>query len=201
MQLPRPIADPSDDDVYKAIRAYEEFLKHLGIWDIMGDEPKKRTPTRVAYTFLEFFGNTLEPLNFTVFPVSSKHNRLVITKDIQFAALCSHHHLPFIGRCHIGYLPNEVVAGLSKIARVVEHFTHGAVIQEDVTEDIAEFLQARLDAAGTVVLMEGEHSCMSLRGVRKPGHQIITLATRGVYCQASYSHELDRFLNLVRKGD
>lgn len=201
MHLPKAIADPNDDEVYKAVRAYEEFLKHLGIWDIMGDEPKKRTPTRVAYTFLEFFGNTLEPLNFTVFPVSSEHNRLVIIKDIQFAALCAHHHLPFIGRCHVGYIPNEVVAGLSKIARVVEHFTHGAVIQEDVTEDIAEFLHQKLGAIGTVVLMEGEHSCMSLRGIRKPGHQIITLATRGCYCNPQRSARLNRFLNLVQKGD
>lgn len=201
MQLPKAIADPSDDDIYKAVRAYGEFLKHLGIWDVMGDEPKKRTPTRVAYTFLEFFGNTLEPLNFTTFPLNSEHNRLVITKDIQFASLCSHHHLPFVGKCHVGYIPCQVVAGLSKIARVVEHFTHGAVIQEDVTEDIAEFLHKRLGAYSTAVLMEGEHSCMSLRGVRKPGHQIITLATRGLYSEPGHSLALDRFLNLVQKGD
>jgi len=174
---------------------YIEFLKSLGIWDKMEDEPRLRTPARVVEAYLEFFGNKLTPINFTTFPIpQGECPRFVAVCNITFASLCAHHHLPFTGVCHVGYLPGDRVAGLSKIPRVVEHLTHGAMIQEDVTEGVADYLEENLDPVGVIVVMDAEHTCMSLRGVRKPGHRARTMAMRG-----TLPHDyLQAFWNQVR---
>jgi len=186
------LKEPTPADLLKAEAAYVVFLRYLGIWDTMEEEPRQRTPARVVQSYLEFFGNNLKPINFTTFPCKSR--QLVVVKDITFAALCAHHHLPFVGKCHVGYYPRKVVAGLSKIPRVVEFFTHGALIQEDVTERIAVYLSTALRARGVIVVMEAEHTCMALRGVRKPGHTAMTLVTRGIFDK---SELIDRFLAMI----
>jgi GTP cyclohydrolase I len=176
----RRYVDPHAVDIAEAATHYEEFLRSLGIWDLMEEEPRARTPARVVQAYLEFFGNNLAPLNFTTFPVTNP-DQMVVVSNISFASLCAHHHLPFHGVCHVGYVPLERVCGLSKIPRVVEHLTHGAMIQEDVTTAIAQFLWEQLSPMGVAVLMEAEHTCMSLRGVRKPGHTASTLEYRGCF--------------------
>jgi GTP cyclohydrolase IA len=182
-------------DLELAEAHYTAFLKALGIWDIMEDEPKRRTPARVVKAYLEFFGNNLEPLNFTTFDVPENDCdscNIVAVRNIEFASLCAHHHLPFQGVAHVGYIPHLKVVGLSKIPRVVEHFTHGAMIQEDVCERIADFLFEELGAHGVVVVMKAEHTCLSTRGARKPGHEALTISVRGL---TNGDQRLDRFLN------
>ena len=191
------VVKEADANVDAAEFYYTEFLKALGIWGIMEDEPQQRTPARVVHAYLEFFGNNLEPINFTTFDVpecSRDSWDIVSVYDIQFASLCAHHHLPFTGICHIGYLPCKSVAGLSKLPRVVEHLTHGALIQEDVTRRIADYLHAALDCHGVVVVMEAEHSCLAHRGVRKPGHTARTIAVRGIFALPEGEARLQAFL-------
>jgi GTP cyclohydrolase I len=174
------------------------FLRALGVWDIMGEEPKRRTPARVVHAMVELFGGELEPINFTTFPAPENSSTgIVVVKDIQFSSLCAHHHLPFTGLCHVGYVPNMSVVGISKIPRVVEHAVHGASIQEDVTESIAEYLQVHLSPCGVIVLMNAEHTCMCSRGIRKPGANVTTMAVRGCFCDDGIM--VDRFLTLIRR--
>lgn len=196
-----PVIKAINADLEQAEFFYVKFLQALGIWEIMEDEPRQRTPARVAHSYLEFFGDSLEPINFTTFPVphcSVESCDVVSVYDIEFASLCAHHHLPFTGRCHIGYLPCEYVAGLSKLPRVVEHLTHGALIQEDVTRKIADYLFEALACHGVVVVMEATHSCMALRGVRKPGHTARTIATRGVFTTPEGETRLRLFMEGIR---
>ena len=173
--------NPSEDQKRAAQIHYSDMLMALDIWDLMGDEPKKRTPARVVEAYCEFFGNNLEPINFTTFPILGATNQMVFVGNIDFASLCAHHHLPFFGKVHVAYYPNKVVCGLSKIPRVVEQYTHGALIQEDVVESIADHLFEELEALGVAVAMEAEHTCMALRGVRKPGHRAVSLTYRGCF--------------------
>ena len=177
---------------------YVKFLKALGIWDLMGDEPRVRTPTRVVESFCEFFGNNLEPINFTTFPISSKTDQMVFVGDIDFAALCAHHHLPFFGKCHVAYYPDKKVCGLSKIPRAIEHFTHGALIQEDVAEALADYLEKKLDPHGVAVAIEAEHTCMSLRGVKKPGHRTVSIVYRGTFNHEKRADDRNTFVHLWR---
>jgi GTP cyclohydrolase I len=187
------ITAPSFEKMKQAALYYKLFLEELGIWDIMEAEPKSRTPMRVVQSYLEFFGNNLAPINFTTFPTDS--HQMVSVLNISFAALCAHHHLPFVGKCHVGYIPDGLVPGLSKVARVVEHFTHGALIQEEVTDNIANYLQTMLQPKGVIVVMQAEHSCMTVRGVRKPGSETLTVAKRGVF-EASFD-DCSQFLELI----
>jgi len=188
---------PTEECLTEAIEHYMGFLQRLGIWDAMGEEPKRRTPARVAAAYLELFGRKLEPINFTVFPApdyKTKCDDLIVVRGIQFSSLCSHHHMPFDGLCNVGYVPDRWIVGISKIPRVVEHATHGASIQEDVTADIANFLEAALQAKGVIVMMTAEHSCMTCRGVRKPGASVVTLTTRGCFNESQAL--IDRFIGL-----
>lgn len=200
MEYVQSIPEPDETAIDNAVYYYEQFLKALGIWDVMEEEPQQRTPARVVHSYLEFFGNKLEPLNFTCFdfvPSDERVGTIQLVGNISFASLCAHHHLPFFGRAHVAYIPGDTVVGLSKIARVVELFTHGALIQEDVTERIANFLFTHdvLTPRGVVVMMEAEHTCMGLRGARKPGHRIVTLTQRGEFCDPN---RLNQFLMMIK---
>ena len=110
-----------------------------------------------------------------------EYDELVLVRDITFNSMCEHHLLPFTGKAHVGYLPNGKVAGLSKLARVVEEVSHRPQVQERMTHTIAELLHRELDAKGVIVVLEAEHSCMTIRGVRKPGSITITSAVRGLF--------------------
>ena len=153
----------------------------------IGDDPDRDglrdTPQRVARSYAELFaGLSQDPAEVigTTFDVS--HEELVLVKDIEVASCCEHHLLPFTGVAHVGYIPQKDgrVAGLSKIARLVDVYARRPQVQERLTTQIAEAMVEQLHARGVIVVVEAEHSCMTLRGVRKPGSKTVTSAVRGV---------------------
>lgn len=155
-----------------------QFLESFGF--DMEDENLVDTPKRIAKMYGEIFsGEGKEPdIGMTSF--SDKDYRdLVICKDIPMYSMCSHHFVPFIGTCHVAYIPNGRVVGLSKIPRVVDHYAHRAQIQERLVAQIADFLFEKLAPIGLLVTIQAEHLCVAMRGVKKPGTKMITTAIRG----------------------
>jgi GTP cyclohydrolase I len=136
------------------------------------------TPRRVAATFVELL--THEPFDLTTFANDEGYDELVVARDIPFQSLCQHHLLPFHGVAHLGYLPGERILGLSKLARVIDLFSHGLQVQERLTTQVAEWLQEHLQPKAVGVVLDAEHLCMSLRGVRAVGARTITSAMRGL---------------------
>ena len=112
---------------------------------------------------------------------TEQYDEMVLVRDITFNSMCEHHMLPFYGKAHIGYVPNGKVVGLSKLARVVEGFSRRPQVQERMTEQIANLLIAELDVKGVAVVIEASHSCMSIRGIRKPGSLCVTSAMKGLF--------------------
>ena len=152
----------------------------------IGDDPDrdglKDTPARVARGYAEIFGGlhqTPEEVLTTTFDLG--HDELVIVKDISFNSMCEHHLLPFHGHAHIGYIPNESgrITGLSKLVRVTDVFARRPQVQERLTSQIADSIMGILEPRGAIVILEAEHMCMSLRGVRKPGAVTTTSVVRG----------------------
>lgn len=158
----RLVSDPHGAEVQRAVR---QLLEALGR-DI-SDPNLVDTPRRVAQTFDELL--TDDPLELTTFPNDSGYSELVFVRDIPFVSVCAHHLLPFRGVAQVGYLPTDRLLGLSKLARVVTHFSRDLQLQERLTTQIADFLQAKLGARGVGVVVEAEHLCMSIRGVHASG--------------------------------
>ncbi len=163
-------------DLAAAERAARELLIALGA-DLELDGLRE-TPRRVAAAYAELL--TPEPFNLTTFPNEEGYDELVLVRDIPFQSLCMHHLLPFHGVAHVAYLPGERILGLSKLARVVEHFSRDLQLQERLTTQVAGWLQDQLRPKGVGVVLEAEHLCMSLRGVQKPGAVTITSALHGL---------------------
>jgi GTP cyclohydrolase I len=136
------------------------------------------TPRRVAESLAELL--TGRPFELTSFPNDEGYDELVIARDIPLQSLCEHHLLPFSGVAHVGYLPGERILGLSKLARVLELFARDLQVQERLTQQVADWLQEHLAPRGVGVVIEAEHLCMSLRGVRAPGARTVTSALHGV---------------------
>jgi GTP cyclohydrolase I len=148
------------------------------------------TPARVARMYEEMFaGLHLDPARHleTTFP--EEYDEIVLVRDIPFTSMCEHHLLPFTGVAHVGYLPNGRVVGLSKLARVVEEVARRPQVQERMTQTVANMLEEKLNTKGAAVVIESEHSCMALRGVRKAGTLTVTSSLRGIFrtSQASRS--------------
>ncbi len=163
-------------DLAAAERAARELLVALGA-DL--DHPGLReTPRRVAAAYAELL--TPEPFNLTTFPNDEGYDELVLVRDIPFQSLCMHHLLPFHGVAHVAYLPAERIVGLSKLARVVEHYARDLQVQERLTKQVAACIQDELAPKGVGVVLEAEHLCMSLRGVQKPGAKTVTSALHGL---------------------
>ena len=142
----------------------------------------KETPARVARMYAEIFGGLhVEPGRHLQKVFEEQYDEMVLVRDISFNSMCEHHLLPFIGTAHVGYLPRGKVVGLSKLARVVEEVSHRPQVQERMTHQIADLLQQELDPKGVVVVLEAAHSCMTIRGIRKPGSVTITSAVRGLF--------------------
>jgi GTP cyclohydrolase IA len=156
------------------------------IIEAIGEEPEREglleTPDRIARMYSEVFSGLEESAEehlsrtFTV-----DHDDIVLEKDINFYSMCEHHFLPFYGKVHVAYIPNGKVAGLSKLARTVEVFAKRPQLQERMTVQIAEALVQYLNAKGAMVVIEAEHLCMNMRGVKKPGTKTKTVAVRGVF--------------------
>ncbi len=165
----------SEIDLPAAERAARELLLALGA-DL--DAPSLReTPRRVAAAYAELL--TPKPFRATTFPNDDGYDELIVAQAIPFHSLCMHHMLPFAGVAHVGYLPGERIIGLSKLGRVVELFARDLQIQERMTVQIADWLQAELEPKGVGVVLEAEHLCMSLRGVQKLGARTVTSALHG----------------------
>ena len=162
-------------DLARAELAVAELLSALG-YPVEG-EHRAKTPQRVASAFAEM----LTPSAFlpTTFGNDEGYDELVVAREVPFRSLCEHHLLPFYGYAHVGYLPGGRIVGLSKLARVVEHFAAGLQVQERLTQQVADWLHAHLGARGVGVVLEAEHLCMSLRGVRARGSRTVTSALRG----------------------
>jgi GTP cyclohydrolase I len=175
--LPVPAArDRGDIDVVAAQRAAHDLLDALGV--DLTDQSVRDTPRRMARMYAEL----LTPASFTAttFPNDGGYDELVVATGIPFHSMCEHHLLPFVGVAHVGYLPGERIIGLSKLARVVEHFARNLQVQERLTTQVANWLDSHLAPKGVGVVIEAEHLCMSLRGVQKPGARTMTSALHGV---------------------
>jgi GTP cyclohydrolase IA len=147
----------------------------------LGQDPEaehlRGTPRRVAAAYAEMLSP--DPFNLTTFANDEGYDQLVLARDIPFRSLCEHHMLPFHGVAHVGYLPAERIAGLSKLARVVEQFASGLQVQERLTQQIADCLDTHLSPKGVGVVIEAEHQCMTLRGARAHGSRTLTSALHG----------------------
>ncbi len=172
--------EPTGVDHERIRRAVREIL--LAVGEDPDREGLRETPDRVARMYAEMFSglhkDPREPLR-KVF--SEKYDEMVLVKDITFESTCEHHLLPFMGKAHVGYLPSGKIVGLSKIPRVVEILARRPQVQERMTEELAELLMEALDAKGVGVILEATHTCMTIRGIRKPGSLFTTSAVRGIF--------------------
>jgi GTP cyclohydrolase I len=166
----------SNIDLAAAEAAVADLLTALG--QDLDDDHIRHTPGRVAAAYAEML--TPRPFNPTTFPNDEGYNELVLARDIPFHSLCQHHLLPFKGVAHVGYLPGSRILGLSKLARVVEHFSRRLQVQERLTQQVADWLQQHLDPKGVEVVLDAEHLCMTLRGVQASGSRTLTSALHGL---------------------
>jgi GTP cyclohydrolase I len=179
---PRPRSADSIDgfDVAKVSAAFRGFLQSLDL--DLTDPNLAGTPERVARAYREILGGLrkTEPALRT-FPNAGKYAGIVSVTDIAFHSICAHHFLPFFGTAHVAYAPGNRLVGLSKIARAVDHFARRPQLQEDLTEQVASFLQRKLTPAGLLVTIEARHLCMEMRGVARAGVTTRTTAVRGTF--------------------
>lgn len=162
--------------------AFREII--IAIGEDPNREGLKETPARVARMYEEVFsGLKKNPRRHMETKFSEeKHDELVLVKDIPFYSMCEHHFVPFMGKAHVGYIPKDgSVVGLSKLARVVEEVAKRPQLQERITSDVANIIFEEANAQGVIVVIEAEHLCMSMRGVKKPGSKTVTSAVRGIF--------------------
>jgi GTP cyclohydrolase I len=156
--------------------------------EAIGEDPSRdgllNTPSRVANMYQELFsGLDDDPGRHLTVTFAAEHDEMVMVRDIPFASLCEHHLVPFIGRAHLAYIPGDDgrITGLSKLARLVDGFARRLQVQERMTTQIADAIEAALGPRGVLVVVEAEHLCMSMRGVKKPGTLTVTSAVRGLF--------------------
>ena len=189
---PRIVHEQPVVDLPAAEQAAADLLTALGL--PLDSDGTVETPRRMAHAFAELL--TVPAFDLTTFPNTEEYDELVLVEDIPVRSLCEHHMLPFVGVAHIGYLPGERILGLSKFARVVEFHARRPQTQERLTKQIAEQLDRRLAPLGVGVVIEAEHTCMSLRGVRAPGTRTVTSALFGALREDAASRA--EFLSLTR---
>ncbi len=174
-----PLEILPDVDLDRIASAVHEILEAIG--EEPAREGLRETPQRVARMYAELFaGLHQDPGVYLKAAFTEQYDELVVLRDIAFYSMCEHHLMPFIGVAHIAYLPDGKVVGISKLARVVEAFARRPQVQERMTSQIADILMERLEAKGVAVILSATHSCMTCRGVRKPGSFMVTSALRGL---------------------
>ncbi len=172
--------EPRQIDTERIRKAVEEIL--LAIGEDLDREGVHKTPERVARMYAELLGGTFEDPRVHLQSVfTEKYDEIVLLRDIPFYSVCEHHMLPFIGKAHVAYLPTGRVLGVSKLARIVDCFAHRLQTQERLTGQIADFLMQNLKPLGVAVVLQASHSCMTIRGIRKPGSMMVTSALRGIF--------------------
>ena len=180
-------------DLHAAASAVRDLLVALG--EDPTSEHLQQTPRRVAAAYAELLTPT--DVDLTTFPNDEGYDELVVVRDIPFHSLCEHHLLPFVGQAHVAYLPDKRILGLSKLARIVERYSRALQVQERMTQQVATWLQDELVPRGVGVVLEAEHMCMSVRGVRTPGAKTVTSALRGRLRDDARTR--GEFLDLVRR--
>jgi len=171
----RVVPDSGAIDLTAAERAAADFLAALGV--SLDDEHLRATPGRMARAYAELF--TPRSFDLTTFPNEEGYDELVLARRIPLRSVCEHHLLPFVGVAHVGYLPGDRILGLSKLARVVEHFSRRPQVQERLTKQVADWLAEHLRPRGVGVVIDAEHTCMTLRGVQAVGTSTVTSTMLG----------------------
>lgn len=171
-----------------------------GIGEDTQREGLLETPDRIARMYTEVFSGMEEDAAVPLSKVFTVDNsEMVLEKDIVFYSMCEHHMMPFFGKAHVAYIPEGRVVGLSKLARTVEIYAKRLQIQERMTEQIADALMEYLTPKGAMVVLEAEHMCMTMRGVKKPGSRTVSIATRGMFRDNAELQE--RFFQMLRLGE
>jgi GTP cyclohydrolase I len=181
----------------KIIKAVHSILEAIG------EDPQREglrdTPRRIADMYEEIFaGLGTDPADYLSVGFEERHKEMVILKDIPFSSLCEHHLLPFVGKAHVGYIPAGRIVGLSKLARVVEGYARRPQLQERLTSQIADTIVESINPRGVGVVIEAQHFCMILRGVKKPGSTMVTSAMRGIFKTNPPTRA--EFLQFIREG-
>ena len=195
MTTPLTAAPPAGYDADAVSRITRELLRAIG--EDPDREGVRETPRRVAAMYEELFeGLRQDPVAVLSVGFEEGHDEMVILREISFYSMCEHHFMPFHGEAHIGYLPNGRIVGLSKIARALEIFARRPQVQERLTTQLADCIEQVLEARGVGVVIEAEHTCMTARGVRKPGSKMVTSAMRGTFRSEVSTRQ--EFLGLIR---
>ncbi len=176
----RDAAPSADVDIARIEAAVREIL--LAIGEDPNREGLLKTPNRVGRAYVELMaGLSVEPKAHLKTVFHERYDEVVLLRDVEFHSLCEHHLLPFTGRAHVAYLPDGKVVGLSKLARLVEGYARRPQVQERLTGQIADALMEELNPVGSACVIEATHTCMTIRGARKPGAVMVTSALRGIF--------------------
>jgi len=170
------------------------------IIEAIGDDPNREglieTPDRIARMYEEIFiGMNETAENHLSKRFKAEHNEIVLEKDILFYSMCEHHFMPFYGKAHVAYIPNGEVVGLSKLARTVEVYAKKPQIQEKMTAQIADAIMEYLKPQGVMIMIEAEHMCMTMRGIKKPGSKTVTIVARGVFKEEALQ---EKFFSMLK---
>lgn len=172
------------------------------ILEAIGENPDRKglllTPSRIYRMYIELFsGINKDPKDEITITYTENHDEVILVKDIPFYSICEHHMVPFFGNAHVAYLPRDgVITGLSKLARIVEVVARRLQLQERITSQIADALEQKLNPLGVAVVIEAEHLCMSMRGIKKPGSKTVTSVLRGIFKTSQASRQ--EILSLIR---
>jgi GTP cyclohydrolase I len=184
-------------DVERIEKAVREILTAVG--EDVGREGLKATPARVAAMYQELLaGTSQDPAQHVQTVFNENYDEIVLLRDIPFYSICEHHLMPFIGSAHVAYLPAGVVLGVSKLARIVDCFARRLQVQERLTEQIADFIMKSVKPMGVAVVLEASHSCMTIRGIKKPGSVMVTSSVRGIFRKDPRSRS--EVMSLIHNG-
>jgi GTP cyclohydrolase I len=194
------------DNPSPRLRPFDGVAVESAIADLilaLGEDPNREglrdTPRRISQMYGEILaGLDIDPAEYLGVQFGDGYDEMVILRDIPFYSMCEHHFLPFHGVAHVGYIPDGRVVGISKIARVVEAFAKRPQLQERLTAQVADCIMEAVNPDGVAVVVEAEHLCMTMRGVRKPGSRMVTSAMRGGFSKQSVTRA--EFLSLVQNG-